>query len=56
MFTTDEGGTVFVSSDTWPGYGDTFGRTKAQIADAKAKGMQPTHGAGFGSSKVRTAL
>jgi len=48
MFTTDEGGTVFVSSDTWPGYGDTFGRTKAQIADAKAKGMQPTHGDGFG--------
>jgi catechol 2,3-dioxygenase-like lactoylglutathione lyase family enzyme len=48
MFTTDEGGSVFVSSDTWPGYGDTFGRTKAQIADAKAKGMQPTHGAGFG--------
>ncbi len=48
MFTTDEGGTVFVSSDTWPGYADTFGRTKAQIADAIAKGMQPTHGEGFG--------
>jgi len=48
MFTSDEGGSVFVSSDTWPGYGDTFGRTKAQIADAIAKGMQPTHGAGFG--------
>jgi catechol 2,3-dioxygenase-like lactoylglutathione lyase family enzyme len=48
MFTTDEGGTVFVSSDTWPGYADTFGRTKAQIADAKAKNMQPTHGPGFG--------
>jgi hypothetical protein len=48
MFTTDEGGSVFVSSDTWPGYADTFGRTKAQIEDAKAKNMQPTHGPGFG--------
>ncbi len=48
MYTTDEGGAVFVSSDTWPGYADTFGRTKAQIADAIAQNMQPTHGAGFG--------
>jgi catechol 2,3-dioxygenase-like lactoylglutathione lyase family enzyme len=48
LYTTDEGGTVFVSSDTWPGFGGSLGRTKAQIADAKAKGIQPTHGAGFG--------
>ena len=48
LYTTDEGGSVFVSSDTWPGFGGSLGRTKAQIADAKAKGIQPTHGAGFG--------
>ena len=48
LYTTDEGGSVFVSSDTWPGFGGSLGRTKAQIADAKAKGVEPTHGAGFG--------
>jgi catechol 2,3-dioxygenase-like lactoylglutathione lyase family enzyme len=47
LYTTDEGGSVFVSSDTWPGAGGSLGRTKAEIADAKAKGIQPTHGAGF---------
>ena len=47
LYTTDEGGSVFVSSDTWPGVGGSLGLTKAQIADAKAKGVQPTHGAGF---------
>ena len=48
LYTTDEGGSVFVSSDTWPGFEGSLGRTRAQIADAKAKGIQPTHGAGFG--------
>ena len=47
LYTTDEGGSVFVSSDTWPGVGGSLGLTKPQIADAKAKGVQPTHGAGF---------
>ncbi len=47
LYTTDEGASVFVSSDTWPGVGGSLGLTKAQIADAKAKGVQPTHGAGF---------
>jgi len=47
LYTTDEGGSVFVSSDTWPGVGGSLGLTKAEIADAKAKGVQPTHGAGF---------
>jgi catechol 2,3-dioxygenase-like lactoylglutathione lyase family enzyme len=47
LYTTDEGGSVFVSSDTWPGVGGSLGLTKAQIADAKARGVQPTHGAGF---------
>ena len=33
---TDDGGSVFVSSDTWPGTGGVLGLTKAQIAEAKA--------------------
>src|SRR5215471_17956872 len=47
LYTTDEGGYVFVSSDIWPGTGGVLGLTKAQIADAKAKGIQPASGAGF---------
>jgi catechol 2,3-dioxygenase-like lactoylglutathione lyase family enzyme len=47
LYTTEEGGFVFVSSDTWPGAGGVLGLTKAQIADAKAKGVKPTLGAGF---------
>ena len=47
LYTTDEGGFVFVSSDTWPGVGGSLGLTRAQIADAKAKGVKPTGGAGF---------
>lgn len=47
LYTTDEGGSVFVSSDTWPGTGGSLGLTKPQIAEAQAKGVQPTHGAGF---------
>ena len=48
LYTSDEGGTVFISSDTWPGTGGVLGLTKAQIADAKANGVQPTRVAGFG--------
>jgi catechol 2,3-dioxygenase-like lactoylglutathione lyase family enzyme len=47
LYTTEEGGAVFVSSDTWPGTGGVLGLTKAQIADAKAKGVEPAGGAGF---------
>jgi len=47
LYTTDEGGFVLVSSDTWPGTGGVLGLTKTQIADAKAKGVQPAGGAGF---------
>lgn len=47
LFTSDEGGAVYVSSDTWPGTGGVLGLTKAQIADAKAKGLKPLGGAGF---------
>ena len=47
LYTTDEGGSVLVSSDTWPGANGSLGRTKAEIAEAKAKSIQPTHGAWF---------
>ncbi|HEY1241221.1 MAG TPA: hypothetical protein VGF16_11735 [Bryobacteraceae bacterium] len=47
LYTTDEGGFVYVSSDTWPGTGGVLGLTKAQIAEAKAKGVKPNGGAGF---------
>jgi catechol 2,3-dioxygenase-like lactoylglutathione lyase family enzyme len=48
LYTTDEGGSVFISSDTWPGTGGVPGRTKTQIAEAKATGVQPTRTGGFG--------
>ena len=48
LYTTDEGGSVFVSSDTWPSIGRTPGLTKAQIAEARTKGVQPTRTGGFG--------
>jgi catechol 2,3-dioxygenase-like lactoylglutathione lyase family enzyme len=48
LYTTDEGGAVFISSDSWPGTGGVPGRTKAQIAEAKASGLQPTRTGGFG--------
>ena len=51
LYTTDEGGEVFVSSDTWPSKGRTPGLTKAQIAEAKASGVQPTRTGGFGYMK-----
>jgi catechol 2,3-dioxygenase-like lactoylglutathione lyase family enzyme len=47
LYTTEEGGSVLVSSDTWPSVGGVLGLTKAQIADAKAKGVQPAGGGGF---------
>src|SRR6266850_1761000 len=48
LYTTGEGGAVFVSSDTWPSTGRTPGLTKAQIAEARANGVQPTRTGGFG--------
>jgi catechol 2,3-dioxygenase-like lactoylglutathione lyase family enzyme len=47
LYTTDEGGSVLVSSDTWPGTGGVLGLTKSQIAEAKAAGVKPLGGAGF---------
>ena len=48
LYTSDEGDSVFISSDTWPGIGSVLGLTKAEIAEAKVKGVQPTRVAGFG--------
>jgi len=47
LYTEESGGTVFTSGDTWPGTGGQLGLTKSGIADAKAKGVKPTGGAGF---------
>jgi len=47
LYTGDDGGTVFISSDTWPGTGGVLGLTQAQITDAKARGAQPTRTGGF---------
>ena len=47
LYTGDGAGTVYISSDTWPGSGGVLGLTRAGIADAKAKGIKPAGGAGF---------
>ena len=47
LYASEEGDSVFVSSDALPGTGGVLGLTKAQIAEAKAKGVKPAGGAGF---------
>jgi catechol 2,3-dioxygenase-like lactoylglutathione lyase family enzyme len=47
LYTTEEGGSVLISSDTWPSIGGVLGLTKAQIAKAKEKGTRPAGGGGF---------
>jgi catechol 2,3-dioxygenase-like lactoylglutathione lyase family enzyme len=47
LYTGDGDASVWISSDTWPGAGGTLGRSKAQIEEAKAKGIKPAGGAGF---------
>jgi catechol 2,3-dioxygenase-like lactoylglutathione lyase family enzyme len=47
LYTSEEGGEVFVSSDALPGAAGTLGRTKAQLAEGKAQGLKPAGGAGF---------
>jgi len=47
LYTTEQGGSVLISSDTWPGTGGLLGLIKAQIAEAKAAGVKPRGGAGF---------
>jgi catechol 2,3-dioxygenase-like lactoylglutathione lyase family enzyme len=47
LYTTEEGGSVWISTDTWPGRDGVLGLTRAQIAGAKASGVQPTQKGGF---------
>ena len=47
LFTGIDDGAVFVSSETLPGTGGVLGLTKAQIAVARAQGVQPTRTGGF---------
>jgi catechol 2,3-dioxygenase-like lactoylglutathione lyase family enzyme len=47
LYTSDEGGSVVISSDTWPGTSGVLGLTKAQIAEARTKGTKPAGGGGF---------
>jgi hypothetical protein len=51
LYTSDEGGSVLISSDTWPGQGGVLGLTRAQIAEAKQKGLGPAGGGGFAYMK-----
>jgi hypothetical protein len=48
LYTTEEGGSVLISSDAWPGVGGVPGLTRAQIAAARANGVKPPGGGGFG--------
>ena len=47
LYTSDEGGSVLISSDTFPNVGGVLGLTKAQIADARARNVAPPGGGGF---------
>jgi catechol 2,3-dioxygenase-like lactoylglutathione lyase family enzyme len=47
LYTTDEGGSVLISSDTWPNVGNVLGLTRTQIAEARATGAKPKGGGGF---------
>jgi catechol 2,3-dioxygenase-like lactoylglutathione lyase family enzyme len=47
LYTTEEGGTVNINSDTWPGTGGVLGLTKAQIEEAKKNDVKPQGGGGF---------
>ena len=47
LYTGEDAGTVFISSDTYPGSGGVLGLTRAGITEAKAKGIKPVGGAGF---------
>ena len=47
LYTGDDGGSVLVSSDPWPGPAGALGRTRAEIAEARASGVQATRKGGF---------
>jgi len=47
LYTSEDGGSVLINTDTWPGTGGVLGLTKAQIAEARATGVKPIGGAGW---------
>ena len=47
LYTTEEGGTVSINSDTWPGTGGVLGLSKAGIEEARKNNVKPAGGAGF---------
>ena len=47
LYTSDDGRSVQISSDTWPGVGGVLGRTRSQIAEARASGVKPAGVGGF---------
>src|SRR5579871_2087132 len=47
LYTGEGDGSVWISTDTWPGRDGVLGLTRAQIADAKQTGVQPTRRGGF---------
>jgi hypothetical protein len=47
LYTSDEGGHVEISSDTWPGKGGVLGLTREQILEARTGGVEPTRRGGF---------
>ena len=47
LYTGDGDATVLISSDSWPGVGGALGRTRAEIAEAKAAGVKPARVRGF---------
>jgi catechol 2,3-dioxygenase-like lactoylglutathione lyase family enzyme len=47
LYTSEEGGSVLISSDTWPGEAGALGRTRPEIAEARARNIQPTRKGGF---------
>jgi len=47
LYTSEDGGTVNINSDTYPGTGGVLGLTKVQIEAARVANLKPAGGAGF---------
>ena len=47
LYTSDEGGAVSISTDTFPGTGGVLGLTKSQLAEAKKNNLKPAGVAGL---------
>jgi hypothetical protein len=47
LYTSDEGGSVLINSDTYPNVGGVLGLTRAQLEEARRSGAKPSGGGGF---------